>query len=214
MRRHTDIIAHSTPFFPVRTGEEFLEFLHALKAGGEKVGEFLGSHPAAVKFVEAPKPLPTGFGREKYWGVNAYVLVDGEGKRTAVRYQVVPTEGVELLGDEALKEKGPYYLAEELITRLQGSDDKLVVFKLIAQVAKEGDVIDDATVRWPEDRDVVELGVVEVEKVVDEKEQASEQKRIIFDPVPRVEGVEESGDPLVQMRAGVYLISGKERREA
>ena len=184
-----------------------------MKAGGDQIGAFLASHPTAVKFVEAPKPLPTGFGRERYWGVNAFVLVNREGKKTVVRYQVMPTEGVELLGDEGTKEKGPNYLFEELVARLQGSD-RPVAFKLIAQIAKEGDVIDDATVHWPEDRDALELGEVKIEKVVDEKEQASEQKRIIFDPVPRVDGIEESGDPLVQVRAGVYIISGKERREA
>ena len=31
---HTDIVAHSTNGFPVRTGEEFLEFLHAVAAVG------------------------------------------------------------------------------------------------------------------------------------------------------------------------------------
>src|SRR4029077_4047663 len=32
---HTDIVAHSTNGFPVRTGEEFLEFLRAAAASGE-----------------------------------------------------------------------------------------------------------------------------------------------------------------------------------
>jgi len=39
-------------------------------------------------------------------------------------------------------------------------------------------------------------------------------QQIIFDPIPRVEGVESSEDPLLEDRANVYLISGKERREA
>ena len=34
---HTDIIGHSTDGFPVRTPEEFLEFLQAVKAGGSDV---------------------------------------------------------------------------------------------------------------------------------------------------------------------------------
>ena len=65
-RRHTDIIAHSTPFFTVRTGEDFLGFLQALKVVGDSVREFLGNHPAAGRFVQAPKPLPTIFTREQY----------------------------------------------------------------------------------------------------------------------------------------------------
>src|SRR5215469_16211440 len=54
---HTDIVAHSFDGFPVRTGEEFLEFLRAIigfQAGKpEAMGAFLGSHPNAKRFVEA-----------------------------------------------------------------------------------------------------------------------------------------------------------------
>jgi len=32
---HTDIVAHSTNGFPVRTGEEFLQFLRAAAAAGQ-----------------------------------------------------------------------------------------------------------------------------------------------------------------------------------
>ena len=46
---HTDIIAHSTNGFPVRTGEEFVEFMHAAAAFGagrpEAMGAFLASPP-------------------------------------------------------------------------------------------------------------------------------------------------------------------------
>jgi hypothetical protein len=40
---HTDIVAHSTNGFPVRTGEEFLEFLRAAAAFGAGRPEALGS---------------------------------------------------------------------------------------------------------------------------------------------------------------------------
>src|SRR5258708_30136446 len=65
---HTDIVAHSFDGFPVRTGEEFLEFLRAAAAAGagrpEVIGAFLAAHPNAKRFVEAPKPIPTSFGHE------------------------------------------------------------------------------------------------------------------------------------------------------
>ncbi len=44
------------------------------------------------------------------------------------------------------------------------------------------------------------------------EENAKEQKQKIFDPIPRVEGVKASSDPLLDMRATVYLISERERR--
>jgi hypothetical protein len=41
---------------------------------------------------------------------------------------------------------------------------------------------------------------------------APQQKRIIFDPIPRVDGIEPSEDPLLELRAAIYLLSG--RRQA
>jgi catalase len=58
----------------------------------------------------------------------------------------------------------------------------------------------------------VELGTVTIKSIVPDN--AAEQKKVIFDPIPRVEGVEPSADPLLEMRAAIYLLSGKERRAA
>jgi len=119
--------------------------------------------------------------------------------------------GVETLDEAALKENPADYLFAELPKRVEAGP---VEFKLMAQLAEEGDAIDDATVHWPESRKVVELGTVKVEALVNEAEQAPEQKKIIFDPIPRVEGIEPSADPLLDVRASVYLVSGRERRAA
>jgi len=205
--KHTDIINHSTPFFPVRTGAEFLQFFQAVEKG--TVPEFLGSHPAALAHVQAPKPAPVSYATEQYFGVTAFKLIDSAGKATFIRTRVVPDAGVQTLDAEALKEKDPDYLQKELTTRLLEGP---ISFKLVAQVAEEGDVTDDATVHWPETRQIVELGSFKLEAVLPDN--AKEQKHIIFDPIPRVEGVEPSDDPLLEMRAAVYLISGKERRAA
>ena len=85
-------------------------------------------------------------------------------------------------------------------------------FKLVAQIAEDGDNVNNATVHWPKERKVVELGSVSLESIVEDH--LKESKNVIFDPVPRVEGIEPSDDPLFEMRAAVYLISGKQRRAA
>src|SRR5437868_15323952 len=68
---HTDIVAHSTNGFPVRTGEEFLEFLRAVAAFGagqpEALGAFLATHPNAKRFVEAAEPIPISFARDAFF---------------------------------------------------------------------------------------------------------------------------------------------------
>jgi len=42
----------------------------------------------------------------------------------------------------------------------------------------------------------------------------AQQKHLIFDPIPRVDGIEASGDPLLELRAAIYLLSGRRRRSA
>ena len=72
--------------------------------------------------------------------------------------------------------------------------------------------MNDTTVHWPAERKVMELGTVALTSTV--ANNAHEQKRIIFDPIPRLDGIEPSDDPLLELRAAVYLISGKRRRTA
>ena len=212
---HTDIIAHSTPFFPTRTGAGFLEFLKALVASPpgtpspSPVEKFLGANPAALAFVQAPKPSPSSFAREAFYAVNALKFVNAEGKGIYFRYRILPEEGEDHLDEAAAEEKGPDFLFDEIQKRVTEGP---VIFRVMAQLAEEGDEVNDATVHWPESRSLVELGTVKVGTVLPDN--AKEQKRIIYDPIPRVEGIEPSDDPLLEMRAAIYLISGKERRAA
>lgn len=211
-RAHTDIVAHSTKYFPTRTGAEFLEFLGAATGpnAAEAVPEFLGRHPETLRFLQDPKPNPVSFGTQHYFGVNAFKFVK-EGKVTVIRYRIVPVAGEQYVDEEELKGLSENYLFDETPKRLEKGP---IEFKLLAQIAEEGDVTDNATVIWPEERKIVELGVLKVEKTLSDEESLKEQKHIIFDPIPRVEGVEASDDPLLDVRASVYLISGKQRREA
>ncbi|KAI0854043.1 catalase related protein [Daldinia vernicosa] len=206
-RVHTDIITHSVDGFPGSNGQDALEFFTAVKDG--TIGEYLASHPKALAFVQAPKPTPASFGKEKYFGVNAFKLIAADGKEAFIRYRIVPSAGEAYLDEAALKDKSPSFLYDGVPELLESGP---IVFKLKAQIAEDGDVTDDNTAKWPEERRVVELGTIELQSVADD--QAAQQKRIIFDPIPRVEGVEASADPLLEVRAGIYLISGRERRAA
>ncbi|KAH7126826.1 catalase domain-containing protein [Dendryphion nanum] len=212
-RQHTDIIAHSTKYFPVRTGAEFLEFLKAATGpnAATEVPEFLGRHPETLRFIQDPKPSPVSFGTEKYFGVNAFKFSNSEGKVTTFRYRVVPVAGLQTLTAEETSAKDANYLFNEFPKRLESGP---IEFKLLAQIAEEGDVTNNATELWPEERKIVELGTVKIERTVPDEESLTEQKKVIFDPIPRVEGVDVSDDPLLDVRASVYLISGRQRREA
>ena len=214
-RVHTDIIAHSTPFFPVNTGEGFLSFLKAIAASPpgtqspSPVERFLGENPAALTFVQAPKPAPSSFAKATYYAVNAHKFISSACKETYFRYVVSPDLGEESVSGSDLEARGPDFLFEELPQRLSQEKPS---FTLKAQIAEADDVVDDATVRWPAERKVVALGKIELEGLVPDSDK--EQKHIIYDPIPRVQGLEPSADPLLEVRASTYLISGRERRNA
>src|ERR1700756_1486101 len=196
---HTDIVAHSTDGFPTHTGEEFLEFLRAVAASSDQskphpwpIETFLGSHPAALAFVQAPKPAPSSFARETYFGVTAMRFISKSGEARYGRYRIIPEAGNDYLDAEALKAKEPDYLFKEIADRVVRNP---VRFKIKAQLANEGDVVDDATVHWPEERRIVDLGDIDLMTLV--KDNAREQQHIIFDPIPRVDGIEPSADQLL-----------------
>src|SRR5690349_3224657 len=106
---HTDIVSHSTDGFPTRTGEEFLEFLRAVAASDSAkpspspLESFLASHPAALAFVQTPKPSPASFAKEAYFGVTAYRFTNQEGVSRYGRYRITPEAGIEHLDDATTK---------------------------------------------------------------------------------------------------------------
>lgn len=210
---HTDIVSHSTDGFPTRTGEEFLEFLRALAstapgaASPTPIEMFLGEHPAALAFVQAPKPAPASFATEGYFGVTAMHFTNAAGETRFGRYRIVPVAGLSHLGDAATAAKAPDYLIEEIGGRVAAAP---VSFRVLVQLANPGDVVDDATIHWPEERELLDLGSLTMTGLV--ADTATEQKQIIFDPIPRVDGIEPSNDPLLELRAAIYLISGRRRR--
>jgi catalase len=214
-RVHTDIVSHSADGFPTRTGQEFLEFLRAVAASGPSspsptpIEIFLGAHPAALAFVQLPKPSPASFAQEAYFGVTALRFLDKDGVVRYGRFRITPQAGVEHLDAAAVQGKDADYLFDELKQRVAAGP---VGYDIHVQVAGEGDIVDDATIHWPEDRPLVPFGTVTLTAVA--ADNAAGQKHIIFDPIPRVDGIEASDDPLLELRAAVYLLSGRSRREA
>ncbi|MGA2420647.1 MAG: catalase family peroxidase [Candidatus Acidiferrum sp.] len=214
-RLHTDIIGHSTNAFPARDGDEFLGLLRAIaessssKESPSPIEKFLGTHPAALAFVQAPKPAPSSFARESFFGLMAMHFTNASGASRFGRYRIVPVEGNDYLDAATLATRGPNYLFDELDARVARSP---IQFRVIVQLANEGDVVDNVTIQWPADRTQMDLGTITLSARVADDDH--EQKIIIFDPIPRVDGIDPSADPLLELRAAIYLISGRRRRAA
>jgi catalase len=212
---HTDIIAHSHNGFPARTGEEVLEFFRAAAASGPgsptppPIVAFLAVLPAAKAFVEAPKPIPTSYARQAYFAVTAFKFTNAAGQSRFGRFRIHPEAGTEFLTPEQAAKKPADFLAAEMSERLAKGPAR---FRVLVQLAEEGDKVTDATALWPESRQQVGFGTLALTERVDEL--APEQLKIIFDPLPRVDGIDAAGDPLTTVRADVYLLSGRRRRAA
>ena len=209
----TDIVSNAFNGFAVANGEDFLALLRAVAEGGKDAAKptplhkFLAAHPAAEKVVSAPKPTPSSFATEPYFGVNAFLFTNAEGKARHGRYQFRPEAGSHFLSAAEAAPKPANFLIDELGGRLAKGPVK---FRLVVQLANEGDPVDDATAVWPDDRPIVELGVLSVVGKVADNDAA--QRALGFDPLRLVDGIEASDDPLLELRPAVYAASRRRRK--
>src|SRR5262249_45344621 len=122
-----------------------------------------------------------------------------------VRYLLAPERVVHLDAADAAK-RPPDFLMQELPERLKSGPVK---FQLKAQLAAAGDSTKDPAHAWPEDRKVVELGTLTIDKAVADSAEA--QKALLFLRGLLTDGIEQSDDPLIDVRDGAYAESFSRR---
>jgi catalase len=202
----TDMVTNSFKFFPVGTGEDFRDLLQAIVASPPdapkptQLEQFFGSHPNAPKAIGS-LPIPDSFADEEYHGIDAFVFVNKAGQRQAVRYVIAPERLVHITPEDAAK-LPPNYLFDDLVKRIA---QKPLVFHLNAQLAEAGDQTKDASQSWPDDRRLVDLGVLTLTKVL--ADSAAAEKKLLFLPTNLTPGIELSDDPLPSVRAAAYGVS-------
>jgi catalase len=203
---YADMVTNSFKFFPVGTGEDFRDLLQAIVASPPdaphptKLEQFFASHPNAPKAIGS-LPIPESFADEEYHGIDAFIFVNKSGRRQAVRYVIAPEKVVHITPEEAAK-LSPNYLFDDLAKRIA---QKPLVFHVKAQLAEPGDQTKDASQPWPDDRKVVDLGVLTLTKVVPNSAQV--EKKLLFVPTNLTPGIELSDDPLPGVRAAAYGVS-------
>ncbi|MFZ1048107.1 MAG: catalase, partial [Pseudolabrys sp.] len=182
-----DLVTHSFNGFPAATAAEFDTFLKAVAASGPgaakptPIEKYLQAHPNAVPFVTQQKPPPESFATTAYFGVNAFAFVDASGKKTALRYRIVPQAGEKYLDTASAASKGPNYLMEEIAARVAKAP---VMFDWFAQIAQHGDRTDDPSTPWPEDRQLVKLGTLTITEVAADQERLSRSLLFLPNNVP------------------------------
>jgi catalase len=202
----TDIVALSLPVFFVRNPEEFLEFTLARAESFEKVGEFIGSHPATAAAAQLIAPTlvpPRSYATIEYNSIHAFRLVDAESHGRWVRWRWVPEAGVEWLPEDEREGKDRNFLQTEIFERLP------VRLTLLARLATDDLPTDDPTVAWPEDLETVAMGTVELSGPETQREQGKDV--MVMDPTRVTDGVELSDDPILHVRSHAYSVSVERR---
>ena len=204
---YVDVVIVSLPYFPVATGEEFVQLLQAASESGPgapkptKIEQFIAAHPAVAK-AGADVRTPTSFARETYNGIDAFIFVNAKGERQPFRYQFQPVAGGEHLDKEAAAKMAPDFLRTELQERLKKD---AVGFRVMAQLANPGDQTKDPSQPWPADRRMVDMGTITLTTAPADQEAA--QRGLRFLPNHLQPGIEVSDDPLIDARVRSYVIS-------
>ena len=209
--KNADILALSIEGFPARTPEDFLEFLQAQlpdpvtkQPAPQAIPRFLDGHPETRAFLErlSQKPVPASYAQATYYAEHAFLFTTADGTRRFGRYRWIPEAGEAFISPDNANKRSANFLREELESRLQKGP---VVFRLLLQLAGEGDSTDDVTALWPADRPTVELGRLEVTGI--SATGPGDERRMVFDPTNLTDGIDLSADPFLLARSAAYSIS-------
>ncbi len=205
----TDILAQTFPNFPFSDQEGFFHAMAVSKRDFKallKLPGFILRYPAAAKrtrTVEAIMGRRASFAARDYFPLHAFKWVDAEGGERYVRYFWLSTVDEPDFSKEEVKRRGRNYLFDELRERLAREPVRI---RLEVQIAAPDDDPHDPSNDWPEDRERVTVGTLEVTAIDDEADDG-----IVYDPMRLVDGIEASEDPVLRYRPAVYTLSHTRR---
>jgi catalase len=199
----------SAPFFTAATPDGFLAFLEARrpdpstkKPDPAKIAAAAAKYPDFKPQIEwlAKTGVPASYAAVNYWSTHAFKFTNAAGKTQFAKWMFVPVTGQEFIKEDKLANYSKVFLADELKGRVSQIP---VEFDFVLQLAQPGDVTNNATVAWPEDRKKVVAGRLKVTAV----NETSACDSINFNPLILPTGIEGSDDPLLTARAGSYAVS-------
>ena len=194
----TDLVAQTSPRFPVRDPADFVSMTEAARHR-RTFPLWMLRHPRAVPNLlysaraQAIVP-PYSYAEKTYSPIHAYGWVGADGTRRWVRYELRPLTGSRPAGSF----DGFDRLRQEMVARLAEGP---VRFDLRVTVAADRDDPHDPTSVWTGEREL-SAGVIEVTAPVDDPEDGGAP--VVFDPTHVVDGIELSDDPILHYRAQAY----------
>jgi catalase len=207
----TDIVSVTVPVFVVRNPEDFLEITRTRlpdpatgKPDDAKIAEFLEAHPESMATIYAAMSAqpPASYARLTYHAVHAFGLENAAGERRWARYRWEPEAGEAFLDPAEARGRDLNYLHADLEERFASGG---AGFRLTAQLAEAGDDVDDPTQAWPDERERVELGRLEITGFAFDREQGDDV--LVFDPTRVTDGIVLSDDRILHARPHAYAES-------
>ena len=210
----TDISAQTVPRFPVRTPDAFVNLIRASAPGRARLlrlPAFLATHPEALPALKANAPAlkpPASYATTRYYAVHAFNFIAADGSERYVRYRWLPELGEQSLSNDEARSRGRDYLQEDLRERLE-QQQQPIRFTLELQIAGPGDKVDDPTSVWPDERERIPAGTLELTALETGRETGDDV--LVFDPNRLTDGIEASEDPILKFRSPAYSISVERR---
>jgi catalase len=212
----TDLIGITLPAFFARTPAEFLAFTEAQtpdpatgKPDLAKLKAFMAAHPngGKVLLLLQHQPAAVSFAQTSYRPLHAYYFLNAAGDGRWARYHWEPEAGVAGQPLEELAKQPHDYLFTELEQRLRKGP---VAFRLELELAQEGDAVDDPSSMWPDGRERIVVGRLEVFRPITAEEIGDPV--MMHDPTAVTDGIEVSpDDQIIAARRGAYVVSVAER---
>jgi len=210
----SDIVAQTMPRFPFHTPDGFVELLRAQRPGPAaalRFPLFLARHPRVIPTLPASLAAlrpPASYATCRYYAIHAFRFLDAQGGSRYVRYTFLPEAGEERLSPREAKRRGRDYLQDEIRERIASGPMR---FTLELQIAGPGDQVDDASSVWPQDRQRVRGGTLEITDLETGRETGGDV--LVFDPTRVTDGIELSNDPVLSFRSKAYSESVARRTD-
>lgn len=205
----TDILSQTLPHYAFPDERGFLDTLALSKPGPKALLKLPGF---ALRYPRAIAALPkvnrilnqcASFAARRYYPFHAYRWIAADGSERFVRYTWLPTVDEPDIPKAEAKRRGPDYLFDELDERLGREPIRM---ELEVQIAAPDDDVDDPSSVWPAHRERVVVGTLEITAVDRDADDS-----IVMDPMRLVDGIEPSGDPVLNYRPPVYDLSYRRR---
>ena len=206
---------NSFPFFASSTPEGFQAMNVARlpvpatgKPDPEKMKAVLAKHPEIANFMAWSKDArtPDSLANTRFNGVNAFRLIDAQGRERAVRWSMRPHAPFVAADPERLASASRDFLGEDLDRRLAAGP---LQWDMVMQFAAPGDPIEDPSKAWPDTRPETKVGTLSLTRA--QAQAGGPCFDLNFDPLILPQGIAATDDPVLHARSAVYSVSFNRR---